>query len=173
MNASFGGQSARFDLRTPQVLLLDPLALDGLRDELIELATLAPDQQRERIRALGTQGLRLGFQDVPAFEPGSYELDVYAFEAVDADAADLGVFQTDSGTVVVIDVGALEPVARVLTWDRYDALLQTPLGDDSALEALNREVGGPCFAIVSADASVPFSGDGAFRLRPDRLRRVG
>jgi hypothetical protein len=82
------------------------------------------------------------------------------------------VFGVDSGTVVVIDIAALEKVARALTWDRYDALLQSPPGDDSALEALNREVGGPWFAIVLADAGAAFSGDGAFALRAASLRRV-
>jgi len=78
----------------------------------------------------------------------------------------------DSGAVVIIDLTILEAVARAFTWERYDALLQSPPGDDSAVDALIHEVGSGGFAIVSADAARPFSGDGAFRLKHDHPVRV-
>jgi hypothetical protein len=172
MNASFDGQPARLTLRSGRLLCIDPLALDGLRDQLTELAQVTPSEQQEVVLALGAQGLKVGLLDIPSFQPGTFELDVESFEGVDPGGADPSVFEVDSGAVVVIDVAALDAVARTLTWNRYDALLQTAPGDDSALEALNRDVGGPWFAILSADANSSFSGDGAFRLRHASVRRV-
>ena len=172
MNASFDRRPAQVTLRSGRVLCLDPLALDGLRTQLTELSQAGPSKQREMALALGAHGLKIGLLDIPGFQPGTFEFDVESFESVDPGIHDPTVFEIDSGAVVVIDLVALDAVARTLTWDRYDALLQTPPDDDSALEALNREVGGPWFAIISADADSPFSGDGAFRLRPESLRRV-
>ncbi len=83
-----------------------------------------------------------------------------------------GIFEVDSGSVVVIDLTALEQVAGAFTWDQYDAFLKSAPGDNSVIESLNRSVGGPRFAILLADGDSPFSGDGAFRLRVELLRRV-
>lgn len=56
-------------------------------------------------------------------------------------------------------------VAGALTWERYDAWLQRAAGDDSVLEAITADAGGPCFAMLTSDADSPFSGDGGtFRL---------
>jgi hypothetical protein len=110
-----------------------------------------------------------GFAAGPSETEHMYQIDLDSFEAADASDIDPGVFDLDTGTVIVIDGGALSAVARALTWDRYDALLQAPAGDTSLLTEINREVGGPRFAIVSADAASPFSGDGAFRLKANRL----
>jgi len=88
---------------------------------------------------------------------------VESFEAAD-EGSDAGVFDIDSGTVVVIDLALLAAVARALTWDRYDEFLRSPQGDSSLLDTINAEVGREGFAIVSSDANRPFSGDGAFRL---------
>lgn len=128
-NASLDGRPVRLDLQSPRLVLIDPLALDGL-------------------------------------------LDLDSFESVDAHDPDPGVFEIDSGTVVVIDLSALLPVASTLTRDGYDYFLQSPIGDDSRLMAINDDVGGSRFAIISADASRPFSGDGPFRLLTDRVVRV-
>jgi hypothetical protein len=162
----------RLTLRSSRVLCIDPLALDGLRTELTELSRAPAARQQEMARALGAHGLRIGLIEIPDFQPGTFELDLASFESADPEDADAGVFEVDSGTVVVIDLVALEAVAATLTWERYDALLQTPPDDDSALDALNRDVGGPWFTIVFADAESAFSGDGAFRLRPASVRRV-
>ena len=172
MSASFDGRPAHVTLRSGRVLCLDPLALDGLQAKLIELSQASPNVQWELARALGASGLKIGLLDIPGFQPGTYELDVDSFESVDPKVADPSVFEIDSGAVVVIDLLALAPVARTLTWARYDALLRASPDDDSALEALNHDGGGPWFAILSADADSGFSGDGAFRLRPASLRRV-
>jgi hypothetical protein len=172
MNASFDGRPVRLTLQSDRLVLIDPLALDGLRAELTEISRVAPNKQAEEIHALGVRGLRIGLVDVPSFQTGTYEFDVRSFESVDPDSSDQGVFEVDSGTVVVIDMAALEQVAGALTWDRYDALCQSSPSNDSALEALNSDVGGPRFAILLADAESQFSGDGAFRLRTELLRRI-
>ena len=171
-NASHDGRPARFDLQSNKLVLIDPLALDGLRDELEAVSGAPPSEQAAMLKALAAQGLRIGFEELASFQPGVYELDIDSFEPVDALSTHPGVFQIDTGTVVVIDLAALLPVANALTWDRYDEFLQSPIGDDSRLMAINVDVGGPRFAIISADASRPFSGDGAFRLLTDRVARV-
>ena len=171
-NASFDGGPVRLDVQSGRLVLIDPLALDGLHDELTAVSAAPPSEQRTMLQALGAQGLRIGFEELSAFQPGVHQLDLEAFESVDARDSHPGVFEIDSGTVVVIDLSALSAVARALKWDRYDELLQRPVGDDSLLEEINADVGGARFAIISADAGRPFSGDGAFRLLTGRVARV-
>ena len=158
-------------LDSNHIVLIDPLALDGLSQQLADAAALPEPERLSTLRALGDHGLRIGVQAVD-LTPAMYEVGPHAVEEADAEDADPNVFDIDSGAVVLIDGDALAAVARALTWDRYDALLQAPVGDDSLLAAINAEVGGPRFAILSADADTPFTGDGAFRLRMDGLRRV-
>jgi hypothetical protein len=169
MNASFDRSPCRFQLDSGHVVLIDPLALDALSQQLAEVAELPESERSSKLQAFGERGLRIGVQRVSGAAPGMYQIDLDSFEAADASDTDPGVFDIDTGTVIVIDGGALSAVARALTWDRYDALLQAPAGDTSLLTEINREVGGPRFAIVSADAASPFSGDGAFRLKANRL----
>lgn len=172
LNASSDGGPVRVELQSQTMVLIDPLALDGLREELQSVAAAPHAEKPHMLRALAAQGLRIGLQELPALEPGAYELDADAFEPVDASDPHPGVFECDSGAVIIIDLEALSAASRVLTWDRYDDFLQSPPGDDSRLMAINDEVGGPRFAIISADASRGFSGDGAFRLKPDRIVRA-
>lgn len=169
MNASFDGSSCRFQLESGHVVLIDPLALDGLSQQLAEVGELPESERSSKLQALGEHGLRIGVQAVSGAAPGMYQIDLDAFEAADASNTDPAVFDIETGTVIVIDGGALSAVARALTWERYDALLQAPVDDLSILTEINKEVGGPRFAIVSADAASPFSGDGAFRLKANRL----
>jgi hypothetical protein len=167
MNASFDGELARLELKSSHVVLIDPLALDGLARQLAEICDGPVSDRTAKLAALGDLGLRIGLHQVPASGPGFYEVSPDSFESVDGDVTDSGVFDIESGTVVIIDVAALGAVARALTWDRYDGLLQLPVGDFSILEDINAELGGPRFAIVSAHDASPFTGDGAFRLRAD------
>ncbi len=172
MNASFDGRPARFSLQSDQLVLIDPLALDGLAAELAAVGEAPAAAQPGMLSDLARHGLRIGLHRVAGFRPGEYQADPHSFESADATGSDPGVFDLDSGTVVLIDLLLLTPVARVLTWDRYDALLQTPLDDDSALGGINAEVGRAGFAIISADASTPLSGDGAFRLKAGQPTRA-
>lgn len=172
MNVSLDGAPVRFTLRSPRLLLIDPLALDGLRDQLRELDPSAPGEPEATIATLSDYGLRIGLHDLSDFEPGTFEIDRHAFESVDEDTVDPRVFEIDSGTLVVIDLTALAAVAGALTWERYDAWLRSPVGDDRVLEAIKADAGGTCFAILTSDADSPFSGDGTFRLRPGSPRRI-
>jgi hypothetical protein len=172
MNASFDGRPVRFQLESGHVVLIDPLALDGLSEQLAQIGQLPESERFSKLQALGEHGSRIGVQTVGGAAPGMNQIGLESFEAADARDSDPGVFDIDTGTVIVIDGGALSAVARALTWDRYDALLQGSGEDDPILAELNRETGGPRFAIVSADAESPFSGDGAFRLQATRLVTV-
>lgn len=170
MNASFDGRPARFVLQSDRLVLIDPLALDGLASDLAAVAAASDDQQEHMLRTLGERGLHIGLHPIQEFRPGWYQADLSSFAPAE-DSTDAGVFDVDSGTVVLIDLTLLEAVTKSLTWDRYDKLLQSPLEDESLLDAINAEVGRPGFAIISADADSPFSGDGAFHLLPDQPRR--
>jgi hypothetical protein len=164
MNASFDGRPVLLRLESNHIVLIDPLALDGLSTQLVEIAALPLEEQFSRLAALSQHGLRIGVHTTNA-SPGTYEIGLDAFEACESTDVGAGIFDIDSGTVVLTDLAALGSVARAFTWDRYDALLQAPLGDFSILEELNAAVGGPRFAIVSGDSGTPFTGDGSFRLR--------
>jgi hypothetical protein len=172
MNASFDGRPVRLQLESGHLVLIDPLALDGLSKELAEVGKLPLVEQLTQLQALGAHGLRIGAHELAGATPGTYEIRLDSFEAAADSDRDPRVFDIDTGTVVIIDGGALSAVAVALTWERYDRFLQAAIGDDSILTEINREVGGPRFAIVSADADSPFSGDGAFRLRPEGLIAV-
>jgi hypothetical protein len=169
MNASFDGRPARFRIESGHVVLIDPLALDGLSPELIRISELPEAERLFKLGALGDHGLRIGVQPFDPVPGGLFQIVRDYFEAVDPDDTDPAVFDVDTGTVVVIDGAALGRVARSLTWQRYDDLTRAEVDDHSVLHQINRDVGSPRFAIVSADANSPFTGDGCFRLKPSGL----
>jgi hypothetical protein len=170
MNASFDGRPVRVQLESEHLVLIDPLALDGLSTQLAEVGKAPSD--RAALPAEGSWRATVCANSLAAPTPGIYEIGLDSFEAAVESDVDAGVFDTESGTVIVIDGSALSAVALALTWDRFDRLLQAQAGDDSILLEINQAVGGPRFAIVSADAESPFSGDGAFRLRPEGLMLI-
>ena len=164
MNASFDGRPITLHLESNHIVLIDPLALDGLSGELEAIGAAERDEQLARLAALSRHGLRIGVHSTDA-APGTYEIGLDAFEPSGPNELHPGTFDVESGAVVLIDLAALSAVARAFSWERYDTMLQSPVGDDSLLEELNNEVGGPRFAIFSADSGSPFTGDGSFRLR--------
>ena len=167
MQASFDGRPVRIRAESRHFVLVDPLALDGLSEQIAATGELPLSEQLATLRVLGELGLRIGVQPLDA-GPGIYDIDRESFEAVqDAAEAEPVAFDVDSGAVVVIDRTALASVARALTWQRYDDMLQA--GGDVVLAEVTREVGGPRFALLSADAGSTFDGDDTFRLRPERL----
>lgn len=168
-NFAFDQRPAQLDLTSPVIVLLDPLALDGLSAELQRVSAAPAAQQRRLLKDLQTT-LRIGIHELSDFRPGTFELGAGDFES--ASDGDGGAFDVDSGTVVVIDLPYLGRVAAVLTWDRYDALLQAPVDDDTALNQLVADVGGSCFALIAASADSSFDGDGAFRVRAGAPRPV-
>lgn len=169
-NISFDGTPVVFEAPSSHLVLIDPLALDGLAAEIAALAT-APLEARIQALAAMPGFLQVGVQPIPPGDGHVFRLTLDDFEHV-GEACGPAIVDIDSGTMVVADLGCLPRVAAVLTWDRYDWLLQAPLGDTSREREITREVGGACFAIIGGDADRAFAGDGAYRLRPGRPERV-
>jgi hypothetical protein len=163
-NVSFGSEPVKLQLSTPYIVSIDPLALDGLRDRLQLLEGRTPTEQRQLLKTLSVP-LRIGLHEVKDFRPGLYSVSRNDFEAIEGSEADERVVDVDSGTIVLADLAHLARVARVLTWERYDRALQAQPGDDSAFRTMERELGGPFFAIVTGSVDSSFQGDGAYRLR--------
>ena len=164
-NFFFYGEPIEIELSGPHILLIDPLALDGLSADLQTLYEIPLSEILKRIREL-SGGLRIGLAQVRDFCQGRYRLGNGDFEETD-DEADTSVFDIDSGTVCVIDLNHLRSTAKALTWDRYDAFLQSQAGDNSIWITIMKEVGGPFFGMLNGDVSTPFRGDGSYRLKPN------
>jgi hypothetical protein len=107
MNASFDGRPVRLPLESGHLVLIDPLALDGLSRQLADVGRLPVSEQLPGLQALGEHGLRIGAQERRGAAPGTYEISLDAFEAADSSDTDAGVFEIDSGAVIVIDGSAL------------------------------------------------------------------
>ena len=162
-NISFDGAPVELELTSPCIVLIDPLALDGLRTQLQKVGQVPLVEQRRLLREQ-SQPLRIGLHDVTNFRPGVFRVSVADFERAD-DSPDPGTVDIDSGTMVLADLAHLARVAQVLTWKRYDLALRAPSGDDTAFMAMRSELGGPFCAVLSASGDTAFDGDGAFRLR--------
>lgn len=173
-HSSDNTESIEFLLETGLVVLIDPLALDGLEDTFDEqFANRLVADERAVLSLPG--GLRVGVHRVPAFTPGRYGLsraDIEEIEPVNPDDGDddPAVFDIDTGVLIAVDVRYLPALAQVLTWARFDWLLQSPLDDRSRWDEIVRDVGGPMFCILDADIDSPFPGDGRYRLRPQAPR---
>lgn len=169
-NIAFDGTPVEFEAASGYVVLIDPLALDQLA---AEIGALAGHPLEARLRALAAMPgfLQVGVQPIPPGDGHRLELTLDDFEPV-GEMTGPEVVDIDSGTMIVADLDALPRLAAVLTWDRYDWMLQAPLGDRSREQGLTTEVGGPCFALVSGDTDRAFGGDGAYRFLPGRPRRV-
>lgn len=169
-NISFDGTPVVFEAPSLHLALIDPLALDALG---AEIAALAAEPLEARIRALAVVPgfLQVGVQPLPPGDGHVFRLTLDDFEHV-GEATGPAIVDIDTGTMVIADLGCLPRVAAVLTWDRYDWMLQAPLGDTSRERQITHEAGGACFAIISGDADRAFAGDGAYRLRAGRPERV-
>jgi hypothetical protein len=169
-NVSFDGSPVEFEARSSHLVLIDPIALHALAADIAAIAGEPADVQ---VRALAAMPglLGVGVQPVPPGHGHRFQLTLDDFEPA-GEATGPAVVDVDSGVVIVADLERLARIAAVLTWDRYDWLLQAPLGDVSRDQAITSEIGGPCFALIGGDASRAFAGDGAYRLRPGRPRRV-
>lgn len=62
MNASFDGSPCHFQVDSGHVVLMDPLALDGLSQQLTEVGELQEAERFSKLQALGEHGLRIGVQ---------------------------------------------------------------------------------------------------------------
>jgi hypothetical protein len=170
-NFSFRGEPIEFRLSCSWILLIDPLALDGLSADLQVISKTALNEIPAMIHDL-PGGLRIGVTEISDFSPGMYSLGNQDVEETrDGDA--ISTFDVDSGTVCVIDLKHLGLTAKVLTWNRYDAFLRSQAGDNSIWVDMVTEIGGPFFGMLNGDVSTPFRGDGRYRLKPGRPLRLG
>jgi hypothetical protein len=169
-NIAFDGTPVEFEAPSGYVVLIDPVALDALATEI---AALAGQPLEARLRALAAMPgfLQVGVQPLPPGDGQRVELTLDDFEAV-GEMTGPAIVDVDSGALVAADLDALPRLASVLTWDRYDWLLQAPPGDTSRERQVTADAGGPCFALIGGDADRAFAGDGAYRLRPGRPRRL-
>jgi hypothetical protein len=144
-HSSDNTDSVEFLLETGLVVLIDPLALDGLKDTFDAQFTSRLVADERAVLSL-PGGLRVGVHRVPAFTPGRYCLsraDIQEIEPSKSDDAP-AVFDIDTGTLIAVDVRYLPVLAQVLTWQRYDWLLQSPVDDRSRWDEIVRESGGRC-----------------------------
>jgi hypothetical protein len=165
-NANLGHpHSITFRLSSPDLLVLDLLALDAMSQDLRAIGNHSPALRLERLGA-ARGPLEIGLLRVEPFVLGQYTIGLNDFEAIDGATAGGHTFEIDTGTAVFVDVAYLAPVAAALTWDRYEQFLQSAVGDDSVWEDIIQEVGGAYFGLLIANADYPFGGDGFYRLRP-------
>jgi hypothetical protein len=166
LNVNLGRHhSVAFRLSSPDLLVLDPLALDAMSKDLRAIGEDSPAMRRERL-AVARGPLEIGLFRVEPFVVGQYEVGLNDLEAIDRATTEGHTIEIDTGAAVFVDVAYLAPVAAALTWDRYEQFLQSAVGDDSVWEGIIQEVGGPYFGLLIADADYPFNGDGSYRLRP-------
>jgi hypothetical protein len=162
-----------FRLDAALIVLIDPLALDGLKGILNSdfAARLAADP-RGILELPGF--LRAGVHRVEPFTPGNYRISRRGVERIDGvdSESDFSIFDVDTGSLVLVDVHHLAAVAQALTWERYDWALQSPLDDTSRWKEIARDAGGGVFGILRGDYDSPFPGDGRYRLRPDAFAPV-
>lgn len=160
------GEPLSLFLQSRFLVLVDPLALDRLRDPLQALSSLCEAHQIERLGQLTTT-LRIGMREIDGFTPGSYRLGPGDIQPARRKGRD--VVDVDSGAIVVTGLDSLPAVAKTLTWKRYDALLGV---EADATARFLAKVVGPRFAVLQADADRPFSGDGSYRLARRAPTRV-
>lgn len=163
-NVSLKGEAVRLQLTSPNVVLIDPLALDGLRDKLQALEGRSVTERRQLLASLSVP-LRIAVREVKDFRPGFYRVSPYDFEDARGSGAHPDVVDVDSGSMVIADLDHLARVAKVLTWARLDLALRGPVGDRTEFRKIEKELGGPFFAFLTSSSDSPFVGDGSYRLR--------
>jgi len=174
-NISFGGSEVEFLTVSPYVLLLSPSVLDSMADELGPLRARRCTDLEGTLREFINKSAygRIGMFEISDFCPGPYRLDVsYVAKVGDTPP---GSFSADGGAFIAVDASRISLLARRLDWETYTELLGSPLDDNSVAGRIIESMGGPCFAIVTADADLglEFDGDGQYVLRSGGLRYAG
>jgi hypothetical protein len=170
-NVSDGRGPIEIQMASSLVVLIDPLVLDGISAELQELSPSEVEANPALIRALPGP-MKVGLHRVEDFLPGIYRIANEDVEGVDNNEEDVSVFDIDTGTIILADLGYLARLARILTWERYDGALRSPAGDDSPWLRFAEELGGPFFGILWGDINTPFQGDGTYKIRSGAPRLV-
>jgi len=170
-NVSGGRESIQLQISSPLLALIDPLVLDGISPELQKLSPSEVAANPELVRAL--QGpMKVGLHRIEDFVSGTYRIANDDIEAVVSDQGDVGAFDIDSGTLILVDLSYLARLAQILTWEKYDLALQSPADDDSCWLRFIDELGGPFFGILWGGIDTPFRGDGTYRIRSGAPHRT-
>jgi len=171
MNISFGGSEVEFITDSPYVVLLSPSVLDALADELGPLcARRCPDLPGTIGEFINTVAYgQIGMYEIPAFLPGRYRLDISLVSK--AATRSPGAFLVEGGALLASDASKISLLSRRLDWDTCRELLNGPADDTSLQQEVVESMGGPYFAIVTADAELglEFDGDGRYILRPGAI----
>ena len=170
-NVSDGRRPIEFQMSSSLLVLIDPLVLNGLSVELQKLSPSEVAENPELIRALPGP-MKVGLHRVEGLVPGTYRIANADLESADSNDADVGVFEIDTGTLILADLGYLPRHAQILTWERYDHALRSPAGDDSIWLRFVEELGGPFFGLLWGDIETPFQGDGTYRIKIGAPRLV-
>jgi len=167
-NVSWNAQSVRFKLNSPHVAVFDPMMLDVLREEEVARGS-APDVLAAAAQRVACREPAFACVTLYPFQPGLFQFDPDQLETAGASAdVEADTVVVDSGALFIADVMALPRIAAILSWEKYDEMLQA--GGNAVIEALIDQLGDPCFAIIHADAERTFRGDGRYRVRRDALR---
>ena len=170
-NVSGSREPIQLQMSSPLLALIDPLVLDGISPELQKLSPSEVAANPELVRAL--QGpMKVGLHRIEDFVSGAYRIANDDIEAVVSDQGDVGAFDIDSGTLILVDLSYLARLAQILTWEKYDLALQSPADDDSCWLRFIDELGGPFFGILWGDIDTPFRGDGTYRIRSGAPHRT-
>ena len=173
-NISFGGSEVEFVTDSPYVVLLSPSVLDFLADELGSLcARRCPDLKGVLGEFINTAAYgQIGMYEIPVFLPGRYRLDLSFVQKVTS--CPPGSFLADGGVLLISDASKISLLARRLDWDTCNELLAGAIDDSSVEREVVESMGGPFFAIATADADLglEFDGEGRYVLRPGALCHV-
>ncbi|MDP6047572.1 MAG: hypothetical protein QGG25_18320 [Phycisphaerae bacterium] len=173
-NISLGGGDVDFVTDSPYILLLCPSVLDPLADQLGPLrARRCPDLKGVLGEFINTEAYGLiGMYEIPDFLPGRYCLDVSFVEKVASRPP--GAFLVEGDALLAVDASKISLLSRRLDMDICSELLSRPPDDHSLQLQVAESMGGPYFAIVTADADLglEFDGPGRYVLRPGSMRRV-
>jgi hypothetical protein len=168
-NVSDGSGPIEFQTSSSLIVLIDPLVLDGLSPELHELSPSEVAATPDLIRALPGP-MKVGLHRIEGLVPGTYRIANDDLESADSNETDLGVFDIDTGTLILVDLDYLPRLAKILTWERYDRALRGC--DDSTWLKFAEELGGPFFGILWGNIDTPFQGDGTYRIKSGAPRLV-
>jgi hypothetical protein len=168
-NVSDGSGPIEFQTSSSLLVLIDPLVLDGLSTELHELSPSEVAANPNLIRALRGP-MKVGLHRIEGLVPGTYRIANDDLESADSNETDLGVFDIDTGTLILVDLDYLPRLAKTLTWERYDRAFRGC--DDSTWLKFAEEIGGPFFGILWGDIGTPFQGDGTYRVKSGAPRLV-
>jgi hypothetical protein len=162
-NISFNEQPIEFILNAPYLVLVDPIVLQNVKGYLDSINV---SEQIEITRKLQEHSeFRVGVSEVKEFKSGMYQLAASDLQACDYNESSKSICEVDSAFIMVVGVDKLLAVSKVVTWEKFDAALRSPVGDDSIFIEFVNELGGPFFGVIATVDGTDFKGDGRYKLR--------